>query len=81
MRKRHFLSIAAMGAMSFSASADLISAFGGFETINEVGVSGLRSTYHTDSVNNQSVTGPSISTSLSNFGPQRVDFPGSGMTP
>lgn len=78
MRSFRILSLVAIGATGQAVQADLSTAFSGFETVNEVGVSGLTSSYHADTVNNLSVSGPVTSASLANFGPLRVEYPGIG---
>ena len=55
--------------------ADFITEFAGYETINEVGVSGLTSSYYTDSTGGVPLSGPTISTTLATLGPDRVTYP------
>ena len=57
------------------AQADLIDAFSGFETVSEIGVSGLQSSYYTDMKNSKPITGATVSSYLAELGPARVSYP------
>jgi hypothetical protein len=64
------------------ANADLIQAFADFNYTSEVGVSGLQSSYYTDTKANVAVTGPTTGSHLPVFGPDRVTYPnGIGQVP
>jgi len=84
---RRFFATAALCAGVFgivgvsAAHADLVTAFSGFNTVNEVGVSGLMSSYASDTANIAPRSGASIATSLATFGPARVSYPGVGTLP
>ncbi|MFO0839995.1 MAG: hypothetical protein U1D55_15920 [Phycisphaerae bacterium] len=75
MRNR-FLAILTVMIAVVPAMAGLASQFSGFTSINEIGVSGLQSSYHGDSKANRSVTGSTIAHSLAVFGTNRVSYPG-----
>lgn len=60
--------------------ADLITEFAGFDTVWEVGVSGMQSSYHNDTAKGLPITGPTISNYFPVFGPDRVSYP-SGIGP
>ena len=64
-----------------AAQADLVTAFSGFATINEVGLSGMTSSYAADTANIVPRSGASIASSLATFGPARVNYPGVGTVP
>lgn len=65
-----------------AAHADLVDAFVGFQTIEEIDVSGLVSTYHTDTVAGHPVAGATTGNVLPVFGPERVSYPnGIGQVP
>lgn len=57
------------------AWAGLLDQFTGFQTINEIGVSGLRSSYYNDTVNNHAISGGMTSTTVATLGPNRVSYP------
>jgi len=57
------------------APADLIQSFADFNYVSEIGVSGLQSSYFTDTWNGQPVAGPTIGPQLPVFGPDRVTYP------
>ncbi|MBP7746045.1 MAG: PEP-CTERM sorting domain-containing protein [Phycisphaerae bacterium] len=64
------------------ARADLFQAFLGFETVSEIGVSGLQSSYYSDTKINQPLSGATTGTSLAVLGPDRVTYPnGIGQVP
>lgn len=75
MRTNRWLVVAVVVACTGIARADLIQQFTGFDSIWEVGTSGLRSSYDTDTKNNASVSGAMTANSLPTFGPQRVSYP------
>lgn len=64
------------------ARADLFQAFLGFDTVSEIGVSGLQSSYYSDTKINQPISGATTGSSLAVFGPDRVTYPnGIGQVP
>ena len=76
MRLNHVLAVFAVLVLGSSwAGADFITEFSGFDSVNEVGVSGLASSYFGDTQAGLPVSGPLISQSLATFGPQRVSYP------
>jgi hypothetical protein len=58
-----------------TARADLVSEFAGFDSVWEVGVSGLQSSYHADMLSGLPVSGPTTGNFLPVFGPDRVSYP------
>lgn len=64
-----------------AAQAGLVDQFNGFTFVNEVGVSGLKSNYHDDTVANLSVLGPTTGSSLQSLAANRVDYPNQGQVP
>ena len=58
MRYRNLGIVTVLVAGAAFARADLVDAFAGFDSVSEIGVSGLVSTYHDDTASNKSVTGP-----------------------
>lgn len=79
--RRILCSIAAVVMFGTPALADLASEFSSFNYVNEVGVSGLRSSYSTDVKSNKPVTGLVTSTALQSFGPDRVYYANVGTYP
>lgn len=80
--KSTMLAFACVLAASASAFAGLVSEFTGFNYVNEVGTSGLRSSYHADATSNQAISGGTISSSIHTLGPSRVLYPsGVGSVP
>ena len=64
------------------ARADLVDAFAGFDSVSEIGVSGLASSYHDDTSRNRSVTGDTTGNYLPTFGSERISYPnGIGQVP
>lgn len=57
------------------ARADLIDAFAGFDSVSEIGVSGLTSSYHDDTAAGRSVSGDTTAYSLPTLGPGRISYP------
>lgn len=55
--------------------ADLLDVFDNYETVSDVGVSGLHSSYSTDTFQGNPISGSIIATQLPAFGPQRVSYP------
>ncbi len=79
---RRFLGFATLIVLGgATALADLASEFSNFNYVNEVGVSGLRSSYSTDVKANKPVTGLVTSTSVQSFGPERVYYSNVGTYP
>lgn len=64
-----------------TAQAGLIDQFDSFTYVEEVGVSGLRSSYHADTVANQSVLGPLTGSSLHALSANRVHYANQGTVP
>lgn len=62
-------------ACSPSVQADLPDVLSGFDAVWEVGVSGLESSYHTDTVAGLPVTGPTTHNFLHDLGPSLVCYP------
>jgi hypothetical protein len=80
--KRQLVAYALIVLGAASASADFITEFSGFNSVNEVGVSGLQSSYFADTKAGLPISGPLISKNLATFGPQRVSYPsGIGQVP
>lgn len=75
MRTSRWLVVAVVVGCTGFARADLIQQFTGFDSIWEVGTSGLRSSYYTDTKNNVPVSGATTANFLPAFGPQRVSYP------
>jgi len=75
MRCRKILLAAAVLFSTTLASADLIELYNGYDSIWEIAVSGLRSSYFADTVAGLPVSGPTTSVDLPIFGPQRVAYP------
>ncbi|MBL8880968.1 MAG: hypothetical protein JNG88_17780, partial [Phycisphaerales bacterium] len=73
------LLIAAIG--SAAATADLIDQFNGYTFVNEIGVSGLKSNYHQDTVDGLNVLGPTTGSSLHSLAGTRVHYPNQGEVP
>lgn len=61
--------------------AGLLDHFAGYSTVQEVGTSGLQSSYSGDSISGLSVTGPTTSAVLPALGPNRVGYPNVGEAP
>lgn len=66
---------------SATVSADLIDQFNGYSFVNEVGVSGLKSNYHQDTVDGLNVLGPTTGSSLHSLAATRVHYPNQGEIP
>ena len=57
------------------AQADLVQKYNGFNTVWEIGVSGLQSSYAADTMNDAPVSGATTGSFLPIFGPNRVSYP------
>lgn len=75
MRTNAWLIVAVMAGLVSGARADLIQYFDGYGFIQEVAVSGLESSYYSDTKLGQPVTGPTTGTLLPIFGPNPVTYP------
>lgn len=77
-----FVAFVLIAFSATSARADFITEFSGFQTIQEVGVSGLASTYFGDVKAGLSISGDYVSHNLAEFGPERISYPsGIGAVP
>jgi hypothetical protein len=68
-------------AVAAAAQAGLIDQFNGFTFVDEIGLSGLKSSYHADTVTNLSVLGPTTGNALHVLGSNRVHYPNQGEVP
>jgi hypothetical protein len=55
--------------------ADLVQKYDGFNTVWEIGVSGMRSSYSTDPVSDAPISGATTGSALPILGPNRVSYP------
>lgn len=68
--------------LTVAARADLVGAFTGFDSVFEVGTSGLVSSYDADTRAGNPLSGATTSTMLADLGPDRVSYPnGVGAVP
>jgi len=82
MRINQALTAAIVAGCVACARADLLDFFTDYITFNDIGVSGLESSYYYDTKNSLPVTGPTTGTLLPVLGPNRVTYPsGVGQVP
>ena len=82
MRRDFLLTTASLIVSAAAAHADLITTFSGYQTVDEVGVSGLVSSSAPDTILGLAVGGSTIGNTLPVFGPERVSYPsGIGQVP
>lgn len=75
MRTSIILAVATALLGSEIAQANLVQKFSGFNTVWEIGVSGMKSSYAPDTANDAPVNGPTTGAYLPIFGPNRVSYP------
>lgn len=75
MRFNFLLSIVSVAACGVVAQADLLDHFADYDVVEEIGVSGLVSTYHADTKNGSAVDGDITGDALAILGPARVSYP------
>ena len=80
MRRNLLVVIGTLVVGGSLASADLIDAFAGYDTVWGVGVSGMQSSYYADTNAGVPVNGAHTGNALPGFGPDRVSYP-SGIGP
>lgn len=75
MRTSIILVVAATLLGGGIARADLVQKYNGFDTVWEIGTSGLQSSYSADTINAAPVNGTTTGSFLPVFGPNRVSYP------
>ncbi len=82
MRFDRVLIAAMLAGCAAFAQADLLDFFTDYITFNDIGVSGLESTYYADTKNGLPISGPVTASFLPVLGPSRVTYPsGVGQVP
>lgn len=75
LRTNAWMTVVVMVVAATAVQADLIQAFDGFESIQQVGTSELESSYHFDTKLGLPITGPPTGTMRPVFGPNPVVYP------